>query len=76
MSRTKQGMTSLMATVTAPPCELLPCPHYEKCKQEALACDAFRDYVYTGKKIESKGDYQVIPSRGIYNAVYRKVKED
>lgn len=72
MNRTKQGMTDLMATVQAPPCEAMPCPHFNQCKAEHLACDAFQSYVHNGKLITQQGKYRMVPSRGIYNSIFKR----
>lgn len=50
-----------------PPCERYVCPHFQRCKTEALACEAFHAYVVTGRS--RPGDN---PTRERYLKIYKE----
>jgi len=72
------------------PCEFHNCPLAEHCKAQRLACDAFAQFVYSGKVIDPTREFvtgsvrnsiqftgeisQPVPSRRVFNQIYNNAK--
>lgn len=66
-----------LESVKPPPCERIsPCPHFEECKSQLKACQAFLLYVnnqsggFRGKPVE-RGN----PTRHWYNEVFYNARQ-
>lgn len=56
------------------PCETYACPNRRRCKEQALACTAFRAFI--SFKHQSKVRRPTEPSREIFDAIYNDTDED
>ncbi len=47
--RIRERVVERFAQVGEPPCEEMPCPHIERCREKLLSCEAFATWVRFGK---------------------------